>query len=203
MGTKCKGSSPIILLITEVSFLSSPLLMPSNAITDCPIYRVLWDLAACWGKEVHTRWMLSEVQSAVGITSHSDIFHLTFFKHCVMVFWGWMLQKSSIGYHIWCPECVTVNGAVWERWVYQILALLGFTHIKLFSVEHEQLWIPKKAILARWWQRQFPNIRDSRNDSQGRVTLVAQASEPRLSFTWCSLITCMRYGLHQMYPVTH
>lgn len=137
--------------------------------------------------------------------SHHTVMFSTslFLKHCVMVLWGWMLQKSSIGYHIWCPECVTVNGAVWKRWVYQILALQGFTHIKLSSVEHEQLWIPKKAILARWWQRQFPNIRDSRNDSQGRVTLVAQASEPRLSFTWCSLITCMRYGLHQMYPVTH
>lgn len=150
--------------------------------------------------EVNAQW--GAISGGNHITQWYFLPHF-FFKHCVMVFWGWMLQKSSIGYHIWCPECVTVNRAVWKRWVYQILALLGFTHIKLFSVEHEQLWIPKKAILARWWQRQFPNIRDSRNDSQGRVTLVAQASEPRLSFTWCSLITCMRYGLHQMYPVTH
>lgn len=54
--------------------------------------------------------------------------------------------------------------------------------MKLYSDEHEQPGIPKKAILARWWQRQYPNIRDSRNDGQRRVTLVAQASEPRLSF---------------------
>lgn len=176
--------------------------MPSNAITDCPIYRVLWDLAACWGKEVHHKYEVNAQRGAIsgGNPITQWYFPPHFFKHCVMVFWGWMLQKSSIGYHIWCPECVTVNRAVWKRWVYQILALLGFTHIKLFSVEHERLWIPKKAILARWWQRQFPNVRDSRNDSRSRVTLVAQASEPRLSFTWCSLITCMRYGLPMCSP---
>lgn len=40
--TPCEeAAAPIILMITPLSFLSSPLLMPSNTITDCPICRVL------------------------------------------------------------------------------------------------------------------------------------------------------------------
>lgn len=130
----------------------------------------------------------------VGIASHCDIFHLTF-KHCLVEFGGWMWQISSIGYQIWCPECVTLNRAVWKRWVYH-----RFTHIKLFSVEHEWLWIPKKAVLARWWQRQYPNVEDTRNEGQSRITLSAQVSKPRLSLNWCSLITSMQYVLPVWLP---
>lgn len=64
---------------------------------------------------------------------------------------------SSTGYHIWCLECVTPDGAEWEeKRDYKRLALLGFARIKLFSVEHELVRVPKKAISASWRLRQYP-----------------------------------------------
>lgn len=155
------SSSPIILLITEVSFLSSPLLMPSNTITDCPIYRVLWDLTACWGKEVHHKYEVNAQWAEIGSGNH--ITHRYFPPYLLNVtswyFEVGFLQNASIGYHIWCLEYFTPYRVVWKKkaeFIWNQLCPDSPT-LNYFSVEHGWLWNPKKAILARWWQERNPN----------------------------------------------
>lgn len=157
---------------------------------------------------INMKRMLGEVQSTVGIASHGDIFHLTFLNTGSMSIWCWMFQDPSIGNHISRPKnCLTFNRAVWESWVYQRLPQLWFTRHKLFSVEHEWVWTPKKAIFARRWQRQYPDIRDSRNEGRGQATLVTQVNKSRFCFTsrhlWTSMPRVFGMWIPQLYPVAH
>lgn len=57
--------------------------MPSNAITDCPIYQVLWDFTAYWGKEVHHKYEANARWGAVNSRNRITRWYFPprFFKH--------------------------------------------------------------------------------------------------------------------------
>lgn len=85
--------------------------------------------------------------------------------------------------------CHTEQGGMEKMSLSQIRPTSNYPVLNMNDCEFQ--W----TILARWWQRQYPNVEDSRNEGQGWITLAALASKPWWSFSWFSLITCMRYVL--------
>lgn len=86
----------------------------------------------------NTRWMLTDVQSAVGFGAHRYFlpfsFSLFFF---FMVFRGcYRLPGLDVISDV--PEYFTPNRAVWKRWLYQRLVFLGLRTLN--NVSAEPVW---------------------------------------------------------------
>lgn len=115
--------------------------MPSNAITDCPIYQVLWDLAAYWGERVHHKYEVNAQWGAVSggdrITRSSSPPHFSPRRLPAPR----LLHNSRAGYLCRSREGVTFYRAEWKggfTGYYLGRGGGGVAHMKLFNMKEEE-----------------------------------------------------------------